>query len=100
MSETKFTPGRWAVSCDHGRVHIETLHNDDVIAVVSRREKAGEELANAKRIVRCVNLFDELVGVVASELAELEFVVAPTDAQRARRAYLFALLQRVRGEQV
>ncbi|WP_320533633.1 hypothetical protein [Robbsia andropogonis] len=40
----------------------------------------------------------ELTDQCARRLAELDFLDKPTDAQRAERAELFALLQRARGE--
>ncbi|MCP1118897.1 hypothetical protein [Robbsia andropogonis] len=102
MGETKFTPEPWRVGRPGTVVSSHPVNgmagSDDITYYEGHMVAESVVPENAKRIVQCVNLFDELVGAVASELAELEFVVAPTEAQRARRAYLFALLQRVRGE--
>lgn len=42
------TPGPWGVQDDHGRRYVETLQgNDDTICEVHKRDKKGEQAANA-----------------------------------------------------
>ena len=53
---------------------------------------------NSKEAVALLLAAPDLYAVCAKRLAELEFLDDPTDAQRAERAELFALLQRARGE--
>ncbi|WP_157685110.1 hypothetical protein [Robbsia andropogonis] len=105
MSETKFTPAPWKVVpreiLDDGSVYpthivggvteLEVCHLE-----ISRHTSFLSVMQGANfSLISCA---PDLYAACARRLAELEFLDDPTDAQRAERAELFALLQRVRGE--
>ena len=79
MSAPKHTPTPWRIYRDHPRpataaalVYIDAAHRRSYsgleIAAIYNATAGSEEEANAEHIVRCVNLFPELV-------AELELVL-------------------------
>ena len=96
MSETKFTPGEWE---QHDRMR-------DCVTFIGHEGTENLFLSNVEGYYACQNEYDaaliscakHLYAAAVETLAELDFIDNPTDAQRARRQALFALVQRARGE--
>lgn len=89
--KTKHTPTPWKVGLDNP-MEVLSLHSHFLFKTSRSNVPRCEDIANAAHIVKCVNLFDELVEA-------LDYTVQTHDTQRGIIFEKFLdLLRRAKGE--
>jgi len=77
---TNYTQAPWSIEDEQSRYIIR----HDVMYVAEVVKESKEDQANAKRIVHCINTYDELVEAMEQTLSKLEII-------RVEKGYNFCI---------